>query len=594
MAFLGKDGKYPRSYIIDANLTYRNPFQIIDSENFSILLKEILEILDEKDDESLGFFKEYFLIDATSNKIDEKYDIKRIIDLILILSFKTPEYIYENYGIDLLKHRKAFLNFIEILYNHWRNKHRFIIKKERYTSNISTRLSTSYSLIKVNNDFKDMVRDVYRQVSFNTSGETPKVLRQLPSGAQVSFLADKMRVPKNHRFKNQWLYEPLIVWNVIFEPPVIFYTLSNKRQGIFPVKKRNILSELKLPRTQWLCIPINVGRMLFYIYVHMEFLALGAGVTNLFEIADMKEVMTKKPDGIVIFGVSEEMIGDDEKRGAVFIDEEENMIVGVIPFSPENDYFGYMKKNTLTVHNLKVIEKGNLPVHGALARVRLVNGKSSYILLVGDSGAGKSETLEALNRYQEVSTVDIIFDDMGSLEIHDGKVVAFGTEVGAFVRLDDLPPGYAYSTIDRSVFMNPDSVNARVIVPFNNFSEIIKPSRIDYVFYANNYTKVSEGEDEIRFFKNVDEALEVFSKGARMAKGTTHERGITTSYFANPFGAIQMREKHHEIAIKFFNQMFKTGIKIGELKTSLGIPGYEYEGPLRAAKRLIKLINEGK
>ena len=55
-----------------------------------------------------------------------------------------------------------------------------------------------------------------------------------------------------------------------------------------------------------------------------------------------------------------------------------------------------------------------------------------------------------------------------------------------------------------------------------------------------------------------------------------------------------MREKHHEIAIKFFNQMFKTGIKIGELKTSLGIPGYEYEGPLRAAKRLIKLINEGK
>jgi energy-coupling factor transporter ATP-binding protein EcfA2 len=403
-----------------------------------------------------------------------------------------------------------------------------------------------------------------------------------------------MRVPKNHRFKNQWLYEPLIVWNVIFEPPVIFYTLSNKRQGIFPVKKRNILSELKLPRTQWLCIPINVGRMLFYIYVHMEFLALGAGVTNLFEIADMKEVMTKKPDGIVIFGVPEEMIGDDEKRGAVFIDEEENMIVGVIPFSPENDYFGYMKKNTLTVHNLKVIEKGNLPVHGALARVRLVNGKSSYILLVGDSGAGKSETLEALNRYQEVSMVDIIFDDMGSLEIHDGKVVAFGTEVGAFVRLDDLPPGYAYSTIDRSVFMNPDSVNARVIVPFNNFSEIIKPSRIDYVFYANNYTKVSEGEDEIRFFKNVDEALEVFSKGARMAKGTTHERGITTSYFANPFGAIQMREKHHEIAIKFFNQMFKTGIKIGELKTSLGIPGYEYEGPLRAAKRLIKLINEGK
>jgi len=594
MEFLGRNGHYPRSYIIDGSSTYRNPFQVIDSENFGILLSEMLEILDEKKEEVIDFFNEYFLIDESAKNIEEKYDIKRITDLILILSFKSPEYISENYGIDLVKYRKAFLKFIEGLYNHWRNKHRFIIKSEHYSSDTNRKLSSSYSLIKSNNEFKDLIRDIYRQVSFNVSGESPKVLRQLPSGAQVAFLVDRMRFSKNSAFKNQWLYEPKMVWNVIFEPPVIFYTLSNKRQGIFPFKKRNILSELKLPKPYWLCFPIYVGRMLFYIYVHIEFLALGAGIANLYELADMREIIDKRPDGMVVFGLPESMFADDEKRGVAFLDEEEDIIVGTIPFSPVNDYFGYMKKMTLTVHNLRVIGNGNLPVHGALARVRLTNRKSAYILLIGDSGAGKSETLEALNRYDEVAGVDVIFDDMGSLEIQNGKVVAYGTEVGAFVRLDDLPPGYAYSTIDRSVFMNPDSVNARVIVPFNNFDEIIKPSRVDYVFYANNYTEVTNGEDEIKFFENIQEALEVFSKGARMAKGTTHERGITTSYFANPFGAVQMKERHHKIAMKFFDQMFKTGIKVGELKTQLGIPGYEYEGPLRAAKRLIKLINEGK
>ena len=40
--------------------------------------------------------------------------------------------------------------------------------------------------------------------------------------------------------------------------------------------------------------------------------------------------------------------------------------------------------------------------------------------------------------------------------------------------------------------------------------------------------------------------------------------------------------------------MFRTGMKIGELKTQLGIPGYEHEGPFKAARRLIKLINDGK
>ncbi|WP_240739193.1 hypothetical protein [Marinitoga lauensis] len=251
-----------------------------------------------------------------------------------------------------------------------------------------------------------------------------------------------------------------------------------------------------------------------------------------------------------------------------------------------------MKKMILTIHNLKVIDEGNLPIHGALAEIVLKNGKRANVMLMGDSGAGKSETLDALNRLsKEVSEVNILIDDMGSLEIDaNGNVVAFGTETGAFVRLDDLQPGYAYSAIDRSIFMNPNETNARVIVPYSNYKEIIKPTRIDYFLYANNYTKV-EDDNYISFYDDHKKAYEVFAKGARMAKGTTAEVGLTYSYFANPFGAIQRKEKHEIIAQKFLEQMIKTNVKIGEIKTQLGIAGFEDSGPGYAARALLNLID---
>jgi hypothetical protein len=213
-------------------------------------------------------------------------------------------------------------------------------------------------------------------------------------------------------------------------------------------------------------------------------------------------------------------------------------------------------------------------------------------MFVGDSGAGKSETLDALNRMEEVAEVNIIIDDMGSLDIYNDSVVAYGTETGAFVRLDDLPPGYAYHTMDRSIFMNPDKINARVIVPFNNYKDIITPIKIDFLFYANNYTEVKDESERIKFFETYEDALKVFSEGKRMAKGTTSEKGLTTSYFANPFGAIQMKEKHEKIAQKFFKKMFETGVKVGEIRTMLGVEGYEKEGTMLAAKALMKIIEQ--
>jgi len=359
------------------------------------------------------------------------------------------------------------------------------------------------------------------------------------------------------------------------------------------VVEGEIIDKLKLPNKEkdWFLFPILAGELLMYIYVQKEFLSHAAGLGNLFQFADIVDIKSKKVSGILVFGLPVENIPEyDEKwkNGVIFKDGE--LYIGIIPALDENDYFGYMKKTTLTIHNLIRIDQGKLPVHGSMAKIVLKNGKSAVAMFVGDSGAGKSETLDALNRLEEVAYVDVIIDDMGTLDILNGRVVAYGTETGAFVRLDDLPPGYAYYTMDRSIFMNPDKINARVIVPFNNYKEIITPTPIDFFLYANNYTEVKDDSERIVFFDKLEDAIEVFSAGKRMSKGTTSEEGMTESYFANPFGAVQRKEKHHEIAQVFLKKMFESGVKVGEIRTMLGVEGYEKEGTYLAAKTLYKII----
>ena len=60
----------------------------------------------------------------------------------------------------------------------------------------------------------------------------------------------------------------------------------------------------------------------------------------------------------------------------------------------------------------------------------------------------------------------VVFDDMGSLDMKsDGKIRAYGTETGAFVRLDDLQPGFAFGNMDRAIIHSPHKINARAIIP---------------------------------------------------------------------------------------------------------------------------------
>ncbi len=230
-----------------------------------------------------------------------------------------------------------------------------------------------------------------------------------------------------------------------------------------------------------------------------------------------------------------------------------------------------------------------------MTRITLQGGDTANVGLLGDSGAGKSETLEAFRTIGEdvIQDLEIICDDMGSLEIDEsGDVLGYGTETGAFVRLDDLQEGYAFNQLDRSIFMSPQKTNARALMPVAPIEKVLEGVPIDYFFYANNYEEVDSEHPKIERIDSPELARSVFSEGARMPKGTTTEKGLSHTYYANPFGPAQFKEMHDKLAQDFFEQFYRADVFVGQLRTRLGISGMETEGPESAARDLLDLVKE--
>lgn len=486
-----------------------------------------------------------------------------------------------------------FADFVEQFYNFWRSLHRLII-----CDSIGDRLDKRpyRTFNETVEKLMHVIRSAQRDILENLTGRHPRVYRQVSAGAEVAAIALPNQVP----FKGL-LYEKLnrvlVTRQVLIYPPMIYNSPTNKRSGQFSRVDHNPLEDLELNPKEWLCYPAKVGSLVVMVYFSMQYFELGFSLSNLFELAD-DEDLKKKPDAIYIFGKPVDTPRDFTTTETIFYDDEENdLLVGSVPFRKDYAYFGYLKKMILTLHNIKMMKMGRLPFHGALFHIVLRDAGESTILVIGDSGAGKSETLEALRGMIEEKVEDLIIiaDDMGSIEyLPDGRIVGYGTEIGAFVRLDDLQKGYALGQIDRTIIMNPDKVNARVVIPVTKFQNIVRGFDIDMVLYANNYDTVDEDHPVIERFNNLDLALDTFRSGAVMSKGTTTTSGLVHSYFANIFGPPQYRSLHENLADVYFKKFFDKGIFVGEMRTQLGVSGMEQQGPEQSAKALLHMLLEKK
>ena len=511
--------------------------------------------------------------------------IRSFMEVIRLLSVCSVEELLEvnNKYAPFFEDRDLFLEVIELLYHYWRRMERIVVvHNQRQGDGVqNVRFVQAYEL------FNELILAIYRRTKEVVNGFASQVYRQTTAGANAGLILND--VTWNSPLEYKGLTGIPFINSVLINPPYVSYTKKNTRDGIFREQTLNPVASMILNEDDWFLFPAKVGDLLAFVYFHKDFMCHGLGLANLFELAKQDEYVGKKPDMIYIFGYPD---GHEEQRTFYYKDKKNDILVGYANYCDDIDYFGYMKKMLLTLHNIKQMERGKLPIHGAMVNIILKNGREANIIIMGDSGAGKSESLEAFRTLNEkyIRHMRVIFDDMGYLSLDaDGQLKAYGTEIGAFVRTDDLDPTYAFSQLDRGIYTNPDKVNARVTIPISTYELISKGFPVDYFLYANNY---AEAEQKIALFDNIDEAIKTFEAGARKAKGTTTEQGLVTSYFANPFGPVQERPLAEQLVRQYFGVLFERGVKVGEMHTSLAIEGQTKDGPRLAAEELFSMINE--
>jgi hypothetical protein len=491
----------------------------------------------------------------------------------------------------LLRDRMLLNDLVEYFYNAWRTYDRFVVVHDPSGDSLDRRpYRTFHDTVE---QLTHLVRGTYRDVQESLTGEHPRVFRQVRAGAEVAAIASSA-----HPLQLGPPYDKLqpipIIRQVLLNPPLVLNPPMNKRTGQFRRVQDNPLHAFEIVPDEWMCYPAKVGELLILVYIHQHFFELGFSLCNLFELASDAD-LARQPDAIYTYGVPAGALNYLGPLPTVFHDDEEQeMLVAAVPNEDRFGYFGYLKKMVLTLHNIRVMKLGHLPFHGALLHV-VLEGRAATVLIIGDTGAGKSETIEAFRVLGSdlIQDMTIIADDMGSIATgQHGEALGYGTEVGAFVRLDDLQPGFAFGQIDRAIFMSPSQTNARVVLPVTTYADVVRGYPIDMVLYANNYETVDEDHPVIERFPDTHAALPVFEVGQVMSKGTTTTQGLTGSYFANIFGPPQYRGLHEQLASRYFARFFARGIFVGQIRTRLGLPGWETRGPEEAARALVAAIKQ--
>lgn len=549
--------------------------EMLQSPSFSKVLNKYIKKIKLASDPLYNYF-----MDATGKRFEEV--VLEMFKLLIILNSEEVKKIDRIYKT-IIEDQTQFIDFVEGLYDFWRHFERYAVIQQK----VKSEGIQNVNFIEGTNSFNNLVLKTYRRIIEDVKGEGQNIYRQLSAGVNCGIeLSDVYwELPQGY----ECLKNVPFINSIVLRPPFIVYSKKNKRTGTYSEIYKNPLEEIQIKPNHWFCYPAMVGESLAYVYFHRDYMSHGISLCNLFQLAKASECEGKKPNLVYVFGARKE---DYEESSYFFHDKENDIYVGVAYHTEDIDYFGYMKKMMLTLHNTRMIDKGFLPIHGAMVSATFKDGRTFNLAFMGDSGAGKSETLEAFKTVsgEYLKEVKTIFDDMGTFKLEGDKVKGYGTEIGAFVRLDDLDPSYAYTEMDRAVFMNPNKLNARVIIPAATYEEIMKGYKVDLFLYANNY----EDNDKIQLFDNANDAINEFRKGARMAKGTTGEIGLVESFFANPFGPVQRPDQTNVLLDKYFNALYAQKTPVGQMYTRLGIHGCEKTGPQVAATNLLNWVKNTK
>ncbi len=337
-------------------------------------------------------------------------------------------------------------------------------------------------------------------------------------------------------------YVPLTVAADI-QTGVNYNTPSNKRALPFFELDHNPFKPHSFVAEEWVSVALQVGAWLIVAYVHKSrgCIEMEPGLLNLFPFANVDEIGNgRRPDGLFFFG---DPNGNDDDLG-YYWDSTNRVLVGCVPNRDPLKYFGYAKKPILTLHNVLAIRNGEMPLHCGCTR---------YLMRFGED-TGEPYIADML----------VKADDMGRVALEqgaDGQLhpMFYGTETGAFACLDGFSEQAKIMMQGREVgYNNAMGSNARQIIPITDAEEIASPDVLDVLLYTNNFDLIEEDGCTLKIDMSVDEAIEHFRLGERVAAGSTqtHRGGKESSYWANPFPLLKDREGkilHPELNEYFHN-----------------------------------------
>ena len=205
--------------------------------------------------------------------------------------------------------------------------------------------------------YNETILSFYRMIQEKLQGTPNNVYRQLQAGTNGSLFLTRFNIGISGKYQS--LNKAYMIQKVMMRSPIIINLKHNKRIGTFTETDVDPFRE-EYDYSDYMCFPIYVGTSMVYVYFHKDFTASAIGLANLFEFVGFNE-LRDKPDAIILFGIN-----DDKNETVYYYDQENDVYIGKISYMPIIEYFGYFKKMALTLHNLIMIKKGYLPIHGAM------------------------------------------------------------------------------------------------------------------------------------------------------------------------------------------------------------------------------------
>ena len=570
----------------------------------------------------LNIYKQKFLSELKSREQSEQKDeilhkknfVEQIYSDIFIEIFKS-----ENISDTKLSIYKEYIRFLEGLFHHFRKKsytrliklHNEILSSNESAELIKDRISKRAS------ELNDLVLETRRiflsKVGMGIGVRRSQGLECQPNVTCGEISGDNIELPKSYTNLNK---VPLTT-HADMRTGVHYTTHANKRAFPFFSLNKNPYKDNLFNSKDYVAIPFEVGGWNIIAYIHKSrgCIELEPGLLNLFPFSKVRKLVNKKPDGIFIFGCPHSTMDDL----GYYYDKDNNLLVGLIPNIDDCKYFGYGKKPILTLHNVLCILNDHLPLHCGCTRY----------LVKFDSKTNEPYISDSFIKADDMGRASLFTkSDNNSSDFKEGVPYFFGTETGAFACLDGFSEHTKMQMEGREIGYNKHAgTNARQIVPVTDYTEVSNGSELDILLYLNNYDLIEPGKSCMDVEMNVEEALEHFRKGARVAAGSTqtHRGKIEISYWANPFPLLKdenwadlpehvdLSKKFSDIEKKFFDiikQRVESGkMKIGVAHSMLMAGVYakntdkrliecgfnnrelvEHEGPERAAKDMINLI----